>query len=171
YNGDNQLATSAEMNNPADVTVDNSGNVYVTDYNNNRVRMVAAVPGTYFGQTMAANSIYTIAGNGTAGYNGDNQLATSAEMNNPVDVTVDNSGNVYVTDYNNNRVRMVAAANGTYFGQAMTANYIYTIAGDGTAGYNGDNQPATSAELDGPKGVALDSAGNLYIADRNNNRV
>ncbi len=94
-----------------------------------------------------------MAGNGTAGFSGDNGPATSAELNVPAGVAVDSAGNLYIADYGNNRIRKVS--NGV----------ITTVAGNGTAGFSGDNGPATSAELNMPGGVAVDSAGNLYIAD------
>ena len=86
-------------------------------------------------------------------------------------VTVDHSGNLVIADYYNARVRVVAASSGTFYGQAMTAGDIYTVAGDGTGGFSGDGGPATSAELNGPAGMAADAAGNLLIADTSNRRV
>ena len=102
---------------------------------------------------MTAGDIYTIAGNGTAGYTGDGGPATTAELYSPDEVAVDSAGNLVIADTNNNRVRVVAASTGTFYGQAMTAGDIYTIAGDGTAGYSGDGGPATTAELNSPSGV------------------
>src|SRR5208282_1269376 len=104
--------------------------------------------------------ITTVAGNGTFGYNGDNGPATSAELQVPSGVAVDSAGNLYIADSSNNRIRKVDA-NGI----------ITTVAGSDTFGYSGDGGPATSAELYVPYGVAVDSAGNLYIADINNNRI
>jgi hypothetical protein len=109
-----------------------------------------------FGQTYTIN---TFAGNGTFGYSGDNGPATSAQLNQPWGVAVDAAGNVYIADTVNNRIRKVA--NGV----------ISTVAGNGTLGYSGDDGPATSAQLSWPAGVAVDSAGNLYVADQNNNRI
>ena len=98
-------------------------------------------------------TINTIAGNGTAGFSGDSGLATGAELNGPYGVVVDSGNNVYIADPGNNRIRKVAAGTGV----------VTTIAGDGTAGYSGDNGPATSAELNLPTGVAVDS-GETYIS-------
>jgi len=109
----------------------------------------------------ATGLITTIAGNGTAGFFGDGGAATSAELNGPGGTVVDSAGNLYIADFVNQRIRMVSATTGT----------ITTIAGNGTAGFSGDNGAATSAELSGPVSDALDSAGNLYIADAINNRV
>jgi hypothetical protein len=100
-----------------------------------------------------------VAGNGTAGYNGDNIAATSAEID-PAAVAVDSEGNLYIGDYRNQRIRKV-----------NTSGTITTVAGNGTAGYNGDNVAATSAELNYPTGVVVESAGDFYIADYNNQRV
>jgi hypothetical protein len=169
--GDGGAATSASLDQPRGVRVDSSGNLLIADSDNNVIRMVCKVAGTYFGQAMTANRIYTIAGNGTGTYAGDGGLATSASLINPRNVTLDSSGNLFIADNSNNRIRMVCAVSGTYFGQAMTANNIYTVAGNGTATFAGDGGAATSASLTGPQGVTSDSSGNLYIADGNNNRT
>lgn len=171
YNGDGIRATNAELDNPGEVAVDSSGNVYFSDIGNNRVRMVPATGGTFFGQFMTANDIYTIAGNGLSGSLGDGGPATSAEFRNPKGISLDRMGNIYITDLFNNRVQMLAAVSGTFFGQTVTANDIYTIAGDGSQGYSGDGGLPTSAELYQPYGVALDGAGNLYIADTLNSVI
>ncbi|MHB1636414.1 NHL domain-containing protein [Acidiferrobacter thiooxydans] len=151
YGGDGSSATSAELNNPADTAVDNAGNIYIADAFNDAVRKVTAATGI----------ITTVAGTGTAGYNGDGILATSAELDFPTGVAVDNAGNLYIADENNQRIRKVTVSTGD----------ISTVAGNGTAGYNGDGILATSAELSAPRGVAVDNAGNLYIADENNQRI
>jgi trimeric autotransporter adhesin len=169
--GDGGPATSAVLNAPAGVTVDAAGNLVLTDTNDNRVEVVAEHTGTFYGQAMTAGDIYDIAGNGTAGYSGDGGPATAAMLYHPNGVLVDGAGNVVITDINNNRIRVIAESTGTFYGQAMTAGDIYTIAGDGTQGFSGDGGPATAAELNGPNGVALDGAGNVVIADTFNNRV
>ncbi len=147
YSGDNGLATSAELNWPQGVALDASGNLYIADTRNNRIRKVSG------------GEITTVAGNGTAGYNGDNIPATSAELNQPVGVAVDASGNLYIADSYNNRIRKVSG--GT----------ITTVAGTGTALYNGDNILATLANIAWPAGITFDSTGNLFIADSNNSRI
>ena len=147
YSGDNGPATSAQLNQPWGVAVDAAGNVYIADTVNNRIRKVAN------------GVISTVAGNGTLGYSGDDGPATSAQLSWPAGVAVDSAGNLYVADQNNNRIRKVS--NGV----------ITTVAGNGTPGYSGDNGSATSAKLYGPQGVAVDSAGNLYIADTSNQRI
>ncbi len=133
--------------------------------------MVAASTGTFYGRAMTAGDIYTIAGDGHQGYSGDGGPATSAELGFPTGVAVDSSGNVLINDFNNNAVRVVAASTGTFYGRAMTAGDIYTLAGDGHPGFAGDGGPAAGSQLDDPNGVAVDSAGNVVIADAGNNRV
>ena len=172
FSGDGGPATSAELNSPEDVALDSAGDLYIADNCNDRIRVVAAKTGTVFGQSMTADDIYTVAGNGAANYSGDGGPATSAELNSPYGVAFDSAGDLYIADWGNNRIRVVAAATGTVLGWGVTADDIYTVAGDGTYGYSGDGGAATSAELGGPSGVAVDSAGRLlYIADINNNRI
>jgi len=171
FSGDGGPATSAELASPEGVAVDAAGNLVFADDGNSRVRVVAASSGTFYGQAMTAGDIYTVAGNGTPGFSGDGGPAVSAELNGPDGVAVDSAGNVLIADFDNNRVRAVAAATGTFYGQAMTTGDIYTVAGNGTPGFSGDGGPAVSAELDLPFGVATDGAGNLLIADFVNNRV
>ncbi|MBL8024753.1 MAG: hypothetical protein JNK54_10855, partial [Elusimicrobia bacterium] len=156
YQADNVAATATQINYPYGVSLDAVGNVYIADYSNHRIRFVAKSGGTYFGQAMTANYIYTIAGNGTAGYQADNVAATSTQIKNPKGVSVDPEGNVYIADFNNFRIRIVAKTGGTYFGQGMTGNYIYTFAGIGNSGPGGDNVTATSSRLSYPDGVSVD---------------
>jgi trimeric autotransporter adhesin len=171
FSGDAGPATAAELNQPYGVAVDAAGNLVFSDSGNNRVRVVAAASGTFYGQAMSAGDIYTVAGDGTKGFSGDGSPATAAELDGPEGVAVDAAGNLVFADTGNNRVRVVAAKSGTFYGQAMTAGDIYTVAGDGTAGFSGDGGPATAAELDGPGGVAVDAGGNLLILDDDNFRV
>jgi trimeric autotransporter adhesin len=170
FSGDGGPATSAEFNLPQGVAVDGAGNLLIADTDNNRVRVVAAATGTFYGRAMTAGDIYTVAGGGTDGL-GDGGPATSAELAGPRGVAADGAGNLLIADTGNNRVRVVAAATGTFYGRAMTAGDIYTVAGDGKAGFSGDSGPATSAEFNGPSGVAVDGAGNLLIADTGSGRV
>ena len=163
--GDGGPATSAELNEPAGVTVDSVGNLVITDTFDLRIRVVAARTGTFYGQAMTAGDIYTIAGDGTAGDSGDGGPATSAELSYPAGVAVDGAGNVVLTDLVDAQVQVVAASTGTFYGQAMTAGDIYTIAGNGTHGGSGDGGPGTGAELDHPVGVTVTSAGNVLVAD------
>jgi RHS repeat-associated protein len=152
YSGDGGPATSAALNNPFGVAVDSAGNLYISDSSNDVIRKVTALTG----------NISTLAGTGmVAGYSGDRGTATSAELNFPTGIAVDGSGNVYVSDESNNVVRKVTASTGI----------ITTYAGTGTPGYSGDNGAAASAELSGPGGISVDSAGDLFIADSSNDRV
>ena len=158
--GDGGSALLAKLNNPSGLAVDPSGDVFIADQNNNRVRKVSP-----------ADIITTVAGNGTAGFSGDGGPAVLAELNHPSRVSLDNSGDIFIADQSNNRVRMVPASSGTFYGQAMTGGDIFTIAGNGTSGFTSDGVAATSSELAGPQDVAVDHAGNLFIADSGNSRV
>ena len=169
--GDGGPATAALLNLPARVAVDGAGNLLIADTYDNRIRVVAASTGTFYGQPMTAGDIYTIAGTGTGGFSGDGSPATAAELYTPSGVAVDAAGNLLIADTYNNRIRVVAASTGTFYGQPMTAGDIYTIAGTGTGGFSGDGGPATAAELYSPSGVAVDAAGNLFITDKANNRI
>ena len=174
--GDGGPATAAGLT-PGALAVDRAGNLVIADsypnldVSNNRVRVVAARSGTFYGQAMTAGDIYTVAGTGTPGYSGDGGPAAAAELDNPDGVAVDQAGNLVIGDTYNNVIRVVAARTGTFYGQAMTAGDIYTVAGEGTPGFAGDSGPATAAELDSPQGVAVDRAGNLVIGDGGNGRV
>ncbi len=150
YSGDGAAAASARLNSPSGVAVDGDGNLYIADSSNNRIRKVDT-----------DGDISTVAGDGTAGFDGDGAAAASAQLNNPYGVAVDRDGNLYIADSSNNRIRMVDA----------DTNFISTVAGDGTAGFGGDGAAADMAQLNSPNGVAVDWDGNLYIADRDNHRI
>ena len=171
FAGDGGPATAAKLNAPGAVTVDAAGNLVIADTYNNRIRVVAAPPGTFYGQAMTAGDIYTVAGNGTFGFAGDGSQATSAEMRDPTGVTVDGSGNLLISDYLNQRIRLVAIASGTYYGTAAAGDDIVTMAGNGVAGFLGDSHRATSAELNSPQATGVDGSGNLLIVDTGNGRV
>lgn len=122
--------------------------------------VLALLPLLGLAQVAPTYTIATAVGNGTAGFTGDGGAATSAELNYPTGIAFDSSGNLYIADHINHRIRKVD-----------TSGNITTIAGDGTLGDTGDSGAATSAELDSPCGVAVDSAGNVYIADTLNNLI
>ncbi|MBO9540200.1 IPT/TIG domain-containing protein [bacterium] len=170
FNNDGILATTASLNNSTGVTLDAQGNVFIADTNNHRIRMIPRTGGTYFGQTMTAHYLYTIAGTGASGSDLDGTIATSARLNAPKGVAVDAQGNVFIADTSNHRVRMIPRTGATYFGQAMTANCTYTIAGKATAGYDPDGTAAASARFNTIGGVAVDLQGNVYISDTAANR-
>lgn len=149
FSGDGGLATSASISNPYAIATDASGNIYFADWGNNRIRKIAT-----------NGIITTVAGNGTAGFSGDGSAATSASLNSPTGLCIDTSGNIYIADYGNNRVRKVSK-NGI----------ITTVAGNGIIGFSGDGSIATSANFYNPYDVAVDVAGNLYIADFLNHRI
>jgi len=154
YLGDNGPATSAGLFNPYGIGIDASGNIYIATTRDNRVRKVDA----------STQTITTVAGTGVAAYLGDGGLATAAQLNLNVGlpgVTADNSGNIYISDYFNNRIRKIDAA----------TKIVTTIAGTGTGGYSGDGGPATSAKINGPAGILLDAAGNIFFTDNNNSVV
>jgi secreted PhoX family phosphatase len=169
--GDGGPATTAKLNQPFGVKVDGAGNLVIADTDNNRIRVVAASTGTFYGQAMTSGDIYTIAGDGTGGFSGDRGPATAAELSTPAGITIDSAGNLAIADTNNNRIRVVAENSGIFYGQTMTAGDIYTVAGDGTGGFSGDRGPATAAELSTPAGITIDSTGNLAIADSGNSRI
>ena len=175
HTGDGGAASSALLDDPTGLALDSSGDLYIADAGNNRVQEVAATTGTKWGVSMTADDIYTVAGSssGSSGHTGDAGAATSALLDGPHSLALDSSGDLYIADAANNRVQEVAATTGTKWGVSMTADDIYTVAGSssGTSGHTGDAGAATSALLDGPDGVALDSSGDLYIADTFNNRV
>ncbi len=168
--GDGGPATDAELALPAAVAVDGNGNLVIADQGG-RIRVVAARTGTFYRQAMTAGDIYTVAGDGTEGFSGDGGPATSAELAFPGGVSVDGAGDLVITDTNNDRVRLVPASTGTFYGQPMTAGHIYTVAGDGDEEFYGDGGPATSAGLGDPAGAVVDGAGNLLIADIIGQRV
>jgi len=151
YTGNGGQATNATLYWPNGLAVDDSGNIYIGDTRNFVIRKVNGVTGI----------INTIGGNGTSGFSGDGGPATAAEISQIRYLALDDSGNIYFADANNNRIREIRKSTGI----------ITTYAGNGTAAFSGDGGPATAAEINAPYGVTLDKAGNMYIADQDNNRI
>ncbi|KAG2377430.1 hypothetical protein C9374_009341 [Naegleria lovaniensis] len=149
YNGDNQLATNAQLNGPSSVFVSSNNEVYIAEYCNHRIRKI-----------LTNGMITMIAGNGTGGYNGDNQLAKNAQLNFPISVFVSSNNEIFIADYYNHRIRKI-----------LTNGMITTIAGNGTQGYNGDNQLAKNAQLNFPISVFVSSNNEIFIADTSNHRI
>jgi sugar lactone lactonase YvrE len=159
YSGDGGPARKTELGNLQGIAVDASGNLYVADWRDNRILKVSS-----------RRVITTVAGNGTFGYSGDGGPATAAELAHPSAVSVDNSGNLYIADVSNHRIRKVSSS-----------GVISTVAGSGpvnpaegshgNGGFSGDGGPAIEAKLNTPVGVAVDAVGNLYIADMGNFRI
>jgi sugar lactone lactonase YvrE len=173
--GNGGPATQAELENPQNIAVDSKGDVFIADNLSNEVREVFASGGRSYGQTMTAGDIYLLAGSpsGAAGTTGDTGPATASLLNNPRGVAVDGTGNVYIGDTNNNRIQEIPVTTGLQRGQQMTQDDIYTIAGSatGASGHSGDGGPAAAALLHEPYDMASDPAGDLFIADADNNRV
>ncbi|HEX3814990.1 MAG TPA: hypothetical protein VHX59_19325 [Mycobacteriales bacterium] len=151
-------ATHAKLDEPQGVAVNAAGDVFVADTLNNRVDEV-----------LPNGLIVAFAGNGKPGYRGDGHKAKGAELTEPTAVAVDAAGNVYIADASNNVVRRVAATTGVI--TTVAGDFAADQANDGLGGFSGDGGPATSAQLSDPQGVALDSAGDLFIADRLNNAI
>jgi Secretion system C-terminal sorting domain len=148
--GDGGPATLASLHYPFGVSVDIEGNIYISDQNNEKVRLVTP-----------AGIISTFAGTGVIGPAGDGGQATAAQLSNPCAVAFDGSGNVYIADQVNNKVRVVSTATGV----------IKTFVGTGASGFGGDGGPATAAEINSTSDILMDPFGNLLICDNNNQRI
>lgn len=153
YNGDGSPATSFHLNSPYGIGLDQSGNLFIADYGNCRVRKLV----------LSSNTISTYAGTGSCSYSGDGGSAVSATVRNPAGVAADNAGNVYIADTLNYRIREVTVSNGL----------INTVAGIGTNGFSGDSGPATAAKIGAVyAGITVDGAGTtVTITENNNERV
>ncbi len=152
YSGDNGQATAANIQLPVGVNLDNAGNVYFGD-GYNVIRKI----------TLSTGVISTVAGIGSTsgGYNGDNIQATAALLNNPIDVVLDSFSNMYITERGNHRVRKVTVLTGL----------ITTVIGTGVGSSTGDRSAATSATINGPCYISIDSTGNFYITECDGHRV
>ena len=150
YSGNGGAATLAALNHPYSLAVDNNGNLFIADMDNQRIREVLATTGI----------ITNLAGNGTNGYSGDGGAATNAKLSNPHSVGLDSFGNLFFADTSNYRIREV-----------RTNGIITTVAGSGNSGFSGDGGAATNSRLNTTYGIAVDPYGNLFIADTYNNRI
>ncbi len=155
FSGDGGPAVSAKLHLPEGIGIDKAGNLFIADVANQRIRRIDASTGII--ATVAGSGP---SGSGTGGFSGDKGAATAARLNEPRAVTIDSSNNLFIADSTNNRIRRVDANSGM----------IDTVAGS-TSGFSGDGGLATSAQLAGPEGVAIDGAGNLLIADTRNRRI
>ena len=163
YSGDGGLASSAKLNGPMSVIVDGAGFVYIADTGNNVVRMVntSGMISTYAGQYYAPGSTLPPVCAGAKNSVGDGCPGNRIVLNTPVDLVMCNSQNLHIADRLNNRVRTV-----------LRVNYrTITQVGNGTAGYNGEGQLSTRAELNGPTGIAMDSENYIYVADTGNHII
>jgi trimeric autotransporter adhesin len=149
FSGDGARAVKARLSNPYGIALDSRGNLYIADRDNNRIRKVTA-----------AGIISTVAGNGIAGFGGDNAAATRASLSFPYAVVVSANDELFISDYFNYRVRRVDSD-----------GKISTYAGTGVFGFSGDNGAATQAQLSSPAGLAISADGTLYVSDALNNRV
>jgi len=149
FSGDGGPAGASQLSNPWGIAVDKTGTIYFADSDNNRVRLIDAT-----------GRITTKVGDGTAGFSGDGAPSTAARVSAPAGLAADAAGNIYIADAGNNRIRKIDVA-----------GVITTVAGTGVAGFSGDGGKATLAQLNDPLGVAVDAAGNLYIADETNSRI
>ena len=156
YYGNTRPATEAKLQGPSGLAIDKAGNLYISDADNNCVRKVDKATGIitiYAGNAKGH-------GTGRGGYTGDGGKAIAAQLNQPGSLAFDGAGNLYISDCFNHCIRKVT-----------TAGIISTVAGTGTAGYNGDGNVATTAQLSFPDGLAVDNEGNLYISDNGNSRL
>jgi hypothetical protein len=149
FSGDGGPATAAQLNFPAALALDAAGNLLIADNGNHRIRKMTV-----------SGLMSTVAGTGVSGFGGDGGPAVSATIRQPTGVAVDGAGNLLIVDIGNNRIRKI-----------NTAGIMTTVAGDGVRGFGGDGGPAVSARLNAPDGIAVDTAGNLFIADSSNHRV
>jgi len=150
FGGDGGSASTAQLNMPEHIAFDSHGNMFISDVINRRIRKIEISTGI----------ITTFAGNGVMGSSGDGGPATSASLYTPQGLKFDKVGNLYITDLGAQKIRAID-----------TFGTITTVAGNGTPGFSGDGGIATVAQLNSPRDIAIDSVGNIYIADANNNRI
>ena len=169
FNGDGLVASAAQLDQPTGVAVDGAGDVFIADTADCRVRVVPARSAMLFGQAMTADRIYTVAGTGVCGTTGQGGPMSSAQLWNPVAVTIDGAGDMLVADSGDQSVLLAPARTGTYYGTTIGAGDIGVVVG-GTGSYGpylADGLPATgpTAELNDPRGLAVGPTGALYVSD------
>lgn len=150
FSGDGSDASQARLSNPMGLAVDKYGNIYIADTSNHRIRMIDARTG----------EIDTVVGTGKKGFENDGGNANMATLNGPTGLAFDSLGNLYIADTGNQRIRVFTPA-----------GYLYTVAGNGRRGYNGNGLRPVSSSLNNPTGVAVSPQGELYISDTGNHRV
>jgi hypothetical protein len=155
-----QCGGSGSFGHPTGLAVDDTGDVYVAEANEQRVRVIEP-----------SGAVANVAGTGTAGDGGDGGVASSAQLHEPMGVAVDHGGDLFITDTANCKVRVVPAANGSVLGHAVARDHIYTVAGTGVCGSAGQGGPIGGAQLDDPVALAVDFAGDLLVADRGDQSV
>ena len=156
FSGDSGPATAARLDSPQGLALDTDQNLYIADTRNHLIRKLNLTAGII---TTIGGA--TINGNISPGFSGDNGPATAAHLNLPTALAFDPAGNLYIADTQNHRIRKIAATTGN----------ITTIAGNGTQGFSGDAGPATSASIDSPTGLSVDTSSNVYLADTHNHRI
>ncbi len=168
FAGDRGPSDRSRLDDPTGLAVDPAGDVLIADTANCRLRLVAAADGTRYGTPVVRGHIYTVAGNGACGSAGDGGPAPAAELWDPGALAVDAGGNVLVADQGNRTIRLLAAASGSFYGVAVAADHLGTVAGEGSYGpylIDGLSAVGETAELNFPTAIALDRSGNLSIAD------
>ena len=163
FSGGGGPADAAQLKRPRGVTLDAAGNLFIADTGNHCIRRIRASDGMI--TTVAGNGF--TGPNGEGGYAGDGGAATKAELNSPGAVAFDAAGNMYIPDTVNNRVRLVHAVDGAI----TSASTIATLAGNGAAAFTGDGGAANQAGISSPSSVAIDPAGNVWIADTGNDAI
>jgi hypothetical protein len=182
HTGDGGPATSALLQHPTALAIDAEGDLYIADTFNNRIQFLSQMPSCSSScawglSATSPGDIYTIAGSstGSSGDSGNGTAGASARFNSPAGLALDSEGNVYFQDVNNCRIVELASMSAASWGfSSLTPNDIYTIGGSGSCGFSGDGGGATGAEMDGATyypSIAVDSAGDVYLADGVNNRV
>jgi sugar lactone lactonase YvrE len=151
---------------PTGVAVDRSGDLFIADATGNRIFELTASGDRRLGAAARATRLSPVAGTGTAGFSGDGGPAAAAELDGPAGVAVDGAGDLFIADTDNCRIRMVPAASGDYYGVAMEAHSIHTVAGTGICGVTGVGGPASRAQLWTPTALAMGGSDDLLIGDR-----